>query len=336
MAVKSVGYLLRWSAVGAASLLATGYGYEVLAEFRDKRRFPPPGQRIDIGTHRLHLLNKGAGQPTVIIEQGAGGPAILSLEIQDQIARFTQVCIYDRAGFQWSDPPPGTQTLLSRVADLYLLLNKAKIRPPYVLVGHSLGGLLVRLFAQAYPATVAGLVLVDSVEEALYLRPEILALYRKLEAMQRIKSLGAQFGLARLWRKVRPLHALESRPDSVQQLTAASVRAQTFAYAADDVACLRRELARLSNSQRLPELGDLPLAVITHGVPFAGSFSLLEKDWPAGQERLAALSTNSLLLVAERAGHVVFKDDPAIVIEAVRRVVTAVRAGRPLRENASD
>lgn len=166
--------------VVAGGLLSAGIVYEQLSRRRDARRFPPPGELVDVGGRRLHVLCKGSGCPTVVIEQGAGGPALAWIQLQAEIAKFARVCIYDRAGYQWSDTVKGARTLESRVKDLQMLLEKGRIAGPYVLVAHSYGGFLIRLFAREYPDSVTGMVFVDAPHESVYFRREVLAFYSKV------------------------------------------------------------------------------------------------------------------------------------------------------------
>jgi pimeloyl-ACP methyl ester carboxylesterase len=126
--------------------------------------FPPPGKLVDVGGWRLHLNCTGearASQPTVILEAGSGDFSVEWSLVQPGVARFARVCSYDRAGDGWSELGPHPRTMHQIVYELHTLLDKAGVKPPLVLVGHSYGGLLVRLYASTYPAEVAGMVLVE-------------------------------------------------------------------------------------------------------------------------------------------------------------------------------
>ena len=126
---------------------------------------PPPGQLIDLGGWRLHLncLGKAsASQPTAILEAGAGDFSVDWSLVQPGVARFARVCSYDRAGSGWSDLGPRPRTMHQLVWELHTLLDNAGVKPPFVLVGHSYGGWLVRLYGFTYPAEVAGMVLVEA------------------------------------------------------------------------------------------------------------------------------------------------------------------------------
>src|SRR5262245_65150762 len=127
--------------------------------------FPPPGQLVDVGGWHLHINCSGRirpMQPTVVLEAGAGDFSVEWSLVQPDVAKFARVCSYDRAGDGWSDLGPHPRTLRQIVYELHTLLDKGGVKPPFVLVGHSYGGWLVRLYASTYPAEVAGMVLVEA------------------------------------------------------------------------------------------------------------------------------------------------------------------------------
>src|SRR5688572_31116825 len=123
--------------------------------------FSAPGRLVDVGSHRLHLRCDGQGSPPVVFDAALGGSSLSWSLVHPAIARLTHACSYDRAGFGWSEAGPLPRTA-GRIADeLYALVQRASVRPPYVLVGHSFGGLVMRLLAVRHPADVAGLVLIE-------------------------------------------------------------------------------------------------------------------------------------------------------------------------------
>src|SRR5215472_2923431 len=125
----------------------------------------PVGELISIGSRKLHIRCTGIGSPTVIVENGGAAFSFDWALVQPQVARFTRICTYDRAGYAWSDPGPEFDTFDQASHDLHVLLANADIHAPYVLDGHSLGGLLVRYYQAKYPSDVVGVVLVDSSHE---------------------------------------------------------------------------------------------------------------------------------------------------------------------------
>lgn len=148
-----------------------------------KAKYPPPGQMVDVGGYRLHLACQGTGSPTVVMDSGLGDPSLLWGAVPAEVAAFTQVCVYDRAGLGWSDPSPRPRLAPEIVDELHRALRNAGIAGPYLLVGHSLGGIHARLYAHTYPAEVAGMVLVDSAHEEQLLRfpKAVLAVNTQLE-----------------------------------------------------------------------------------------------------------------------------------------------------------
>jgi len=153
------------AAVVTAVALASA-AYQEAAAARDRRRFPPPGRLVDVGGRRLHMLEAGRGTPAVVVVPALGDGVLLWVRIQRELDTQMRVAAYDRAGIGWSDPPPrGPRTIDGAARELHALLVSAGIEPPYVLVGHSVGGVIARRLAACYPGTVAGMVLIDSSHE---------------------------------------------------------------------------------------------------------------------------------------------------------------------------
>jgi pimeloyl-ACP methyl ester carboxylesterase len=149
-------------------LLGAGLGaiYQAWGTRKDRRVYPPPGRLVDLGTHRLHLLESGSGGPTILLEAGLMSTVLSWSELQHALAGSFRVVTYDRAGMGWSDLGPMPRTADRIVEELHSLLKQASISPPYVLVGHSFGGLTMPLFAARFPDEVTGVVLVDPVAPA--------------------------------------------------------------------------------------------------------------------------------------------------------------------------
>jgi len=327
-----------WCLAALIVLLGLAASLEAIAEARDSVRFPPPGRMIDVGGRRLHILcmergtQSGTGndpakehdqidRPTIIIEQGAGSPSILWWPIQTQVAAFARVCTYDRAGYLWSDPAPRTRSLEDRAADLHALLAAANIPGPYILVAHSFGGIVSRLYAHLHPEQIAGMVLVDTTEEAVILRPSYDDYVRKLGTFAAVLEAASRFGVVRaaaiFLRKIP--NGLDA--NGFHALKALVVRPGFFRAMSDDPPSLAREPATLRSLSAPGSLGNMKLVVITHCLPFPGPAAVLEDGWLEGQHRLAALSTRGELVFAEHSNHMVQSDQPEIVVAAIRRVV---------------
>src|SRR5918993_324185 len=157
-----IGRWLLYPVLAVLMIAAVGGGYQTVRESLDAKAYPPPGQLIDVGGHRLHLHCTGSGSPTVVLEPGGGASSSDSAWIAPAVAGDTTVCVYDRAGRGWSDPANGPQDGAHIAADLHTLLQRANIPGPYVLAGHSFGGLYVQSFAAQFPDQVTGMVLLDS------------------------------------------------------------------------------------------------------------------------------------------------------------------------------
>ena len=297
------------------ALLAAGFVYEKTAEWKEKKVRPAFGRLVAVRGHKLHFFYKASVGPTVVIEQGAGEPSRLWWPVQDKIAEFAGVCTYDRAGYGWSEPVAAGRTITERADELHSLLASAGIPGPYILVAHSYGGFIVRCFARKYPDQTAGLVLVDTPEEFAFFRPEVLKFYSRLGFINKAVELVTRFGVLRLLSQLFPL----------DHVGFSFVRPAEYSAAGDDLDSLQLVKMPIGDFGGVGSLGDLPLAVITHGQPFPGPFSILEKGWSNGQKRLAALSTNSLLIRANESNHMIQVDEPGLVVDAIRRVHEAAR-----------
>lgn len=275
------------------------------------KRFPPPGRMIDVGGRRLHIDCRGKAKgATVIIETGAVASGLYYGKAHDAAAAVTRTCAYDRAGQGWSDPAPMPRSLEARADDLNLLLRKARIRGPVILLGHSMGGLLVRIYAKKYPRNVVGMVLMESSEEGFN---------GTAENTQRVAQTARMMDIA-INAAARGVDVPQLRVPNGPPEQAVALRASVFRAGQDDMVAmstLPQEVARLGG---IGGLGDTPLVVYRRGRPDGMKPDAFE-TWIAAQGRLAALSTNSIALVAEKSGHNINYDQPELYGEAVRRVM---------------
>jgi pimeloyl-ACP methyl ester carboxylesterase len=191
--------IVSWVAGLALLGAALGVVYQALGRRRDASVYPPPGRLVDLGTHRLHLLEAGDGSPTILLEAGLMSTVLSWSELQRALAGSFRVVSYDRAGLGWSELGPMPRTADRIVEELHTLLDRATIAPPYVLVGHSFGGLTMPLFAARFPDEVAGMVLVDPVAPAEWNPPSEhdLKLTRIGAKVCRRAAFLARFGLIR-------------------------------------------------------------------------------------------------------------------------------------------
>jgi pimeloyl-ACP methyl ester carboxylesterase len=302
-----------------AGLALTGAGYEAIAARGDARRYPPPGQLVDVGGYRLHLRCVGTGSPTVVLDAGLGGTSLDWSLVQTEMAATTQVCAYDRAGMGWSDAGPLPRTPGQIARELHTLLTIAGVPGPYVLVGQSLGGKNVRMFALLYPDQVAGMVLVDTRSEYVDARtsPAEAQSFQQAQATQ-----NRQFRVARALGLIRLFGAgLFSPPAMPSETRTAMAVFGTNQRALQATSAEARERATDdAQLQAAPSLGDRPLLVLA-----AEQNMTATPHWTEAQQRLAGLSTQGQLIVAAGSGHNIHWEQPALVIDAVRQVVGQVR-----------
>ena len=298
-------------------LAGTGLLYQSIASAQDARSFPPPGKLIDVGGYRLHLYCTGAGRPgspTVILEGGLGDTSLVWSKVQPGVASFTHVCSYDRAGYGWSDTGPLPRTDRHVITELHMLLTRAGVPGPYVLVGHSSGGLIMRLYASTYPQQVAGLVLVDSSHEDQDRYPELRPTGTNLLPL--CQAL-APFGILRLLGYLNGDVAED--PPTVQLADKAHLYQTRYCQTVSDEEAAWDESLAQVRAARHP-LGQLPLVVLTRGIPDADP--QLARDWQALQRDLASLSSHSVHIIATRSGHYIQLDQPDLVIAAIKQVLT--------------
>jgi pimeloyl-ACP methyl ester carboxylesterase len=294
--------------------------------------FPPPGRLIDIGGHRLHLHVTGAGSPAVVFESGGASWSLDWTLVQAGVSRFTRACAYDRAGFGWSDPGPRPRTSARIAAELHTLLAAAGIEPPYVLVGASFGGHIVRLFASAYPDEVAGIILLDARHEALDARmpPAWKKLQQNGRGMYQVLLLASRLGLLKLLgkgmgEKAAPPILAKLPPELRPVYLEMGFHSNFLRSNLDELAAVA-ESDRQAADSVLPAA--LPLTVIRHGLPDlfaampAGEAQQAEAVWQELQAGLARLSSRGRLLVAEGSGHAIQVDAPDLVVGTVRQMVT--------------
>lgn len=305
----------RWTKrliVGLTAVLLvaalSGAAYEWVADRRALAATPPPGRLVDVGGHRLHLLCTGTGSPLVVLESGLGGSAAGWGFVQPEVARFTRVCSYDRAGLGYSDPGPSPRTAGRIAGELRELLVRSGEQGPLVLVGASSGGFSMRLFATGHPERVSGLVLVDaSHENQRHEVPPIARLVPSLASIGVLRLFGVSFGM----------DPASFAPHVRANERATQFRASGYRAAASEITHIQRSADEVKASRRLlPH----PVVVITGG---RGA----DTEWRDLQRDQLSLSKRSCHIVAEDSGHVIPLERPQIVVDAIRAVVDAARRG---------
>jgi pimeloyl-ACP methyl ester carboxylesterase len=311
---------LRSTSLILGMLSAAGAGYEAIAGLQDAARHPAPGQLVDVGGHRLQITCVGRGSPVVILDAGLGGTSRDWVLVQAQLSTRTRVCAYDRAGMGWSDAGPRPRSPARLAEELHVLLAKAEVPAPYLIVAHSLSGKSARLFAASHPDAVAGMVLIDTRSEridAVTTPTETRAFSAALKRQAILLSLARRLGLARLlWPSFAPQPDLP--PGTIAKMALLQTQPKSLRAATEE------GLERSANDRGLSgaSLGAIPLVVIAAGDSMAGI-----PGWGEAQAGLAALSSRGRLVVAEESSHLVQIDRPEIVIEAVQSVLVTVRTG---------
>jgi len=320
--IRRTGLVLL-AAVVALALI--GAAYQAIATVTDSRNHPPPGQLIDVGGHSLHIYCRGTGTPTVILDALFPGTVSNWAWVQPEIAKTTRVCAYDRAGLGWSDSGPIPRDAVQQAAELHTLLTNAGVTGPYVLMGHSLGGLTVRMFADRYPDEVAGMVLVEASNPDGWKRlgkPEGVGVDH---GMLTVAPLLGRVGVFRLGL----VPSYDPDPDlPLQQrdeLKAFFNTVKSLETIRDVDTSFSAALDQVRNTRGL---GAKPVAVI---VGSKGDWSIEAlRDLFAQQ---AHLSTNSFIRIIDGATHAGLVDNQTYATgttAATREVVDAVRTGQPL------
>src|SRR3989454_600557 len=293
-----------WGLIVLAAL--AGATYQSLATRKDLALTPPPGQLVDIGGHRLHLWCTGAGTPAVVLDTGLGGSSAEWGYVQLEVARFTRVCSYDRAGMGYSDPGPSPRTARRIANDLATLVDRSGVDGRLVLVGASSGGFNVRVFASDHTDRVAGLVLVDaSHEDQAHEVPRLARFVPLLSSVGILRLLGVSFGLT-----------VESLAPSVQRFARATrFRAAGYQAAADEIIHIRESASEVRSSRRKLTI---PVVVVTGARGADATWRDLQRDQ-------LTLSERGCQMVAEQSGHVVAIDQPQVVVDAIRAIVNIAR-----------
>src|SRR5215207_2231927 len=318
-----LGRWLLYPVIVMLALASIGGGYQTLGAAADAKAYPMPGQLIDVGGHRLHLRCTGSGAPTVVLEPGAGEMSSNLGWIAPAVARDTRVCVYDRAGRGWSEPASTAQDGAQIATDLHRLLQRGHVPGPYVLAGHSFGGLYVLTFAARYPDEVAGMVLVDSTAPAPTPQPSAVTPSDggSYDLMGRISALGsasARLGLGRLYAQVADP---DLPPRSRNEVRAKIATAANLGSTIDEYA---QGGASVKQAASLRDFADKPLIVLTAG-------SGHDAAWSAAQNHLATLSSNSVHRVIAGATHQgMVEEHAAATTQAILDVVASVRSPRRL------
>jgi len=310
-----------WLVAGLLTLAIIGAIYQAIATVIDQRTYSPPGEMVDVNGHLMHINCVGEGSPTVILEAANLGMSAHWVRVQQQLAQTTRVCSYDRAGMGWSERGPEPRDARQISGELHTLLKGADIEGPYVVVGHSYGGLYSQMYAARYSEEVAGVALIDSSHPEQFTRePEGRAMYEQTRRIGAVLPFLTRLGVIRLT-NYYPAHP-DLPPQQREQIEAFNSSTQHLGTTVEEFRATPETSAQV---RRTGSLGDKPLAVITAGEQ--------SSDWLEMQEELAALSPNSIHRVVDGATHeslLYGKGDSQVSSAAIEQVVQAVRTDRPL------
>jgi pimeloyl-ACP methyl ester carboxylesterase len=320
--IRWVGKALLWAVVVFLALAVIGAIYQTVATEIDRRTYSPPGQLVEVGGHRLHIRCVGQGTPTVILEAANGGMSAHWVRVQREVAKATRACAYDRAGLGWSESGPRPRDARQISSELHTLIGEPSTdEGPYVLVGHSYGGLYARMYADRYHDEVVGLVLVDSSHPEQFTRsPEGREIYERARQLTAIAALSSRLGLIRLFDVFPAPARLPAHQRAQVEAFLSSTR--HLVATAQEFSATSRTSAQVRTTQGL---GDKPLAVVSAGKQSPG--------WLALQKELVALSSNSIHRIVEGATHesvLSEKRDARVTSAAILEVVEAVRNDEPL------
>lgn len=320
--------IVRWSCVRSDSmtmrliLILTLFGLSMAVHGGS----PAQGTLIDVGGYRLNITCEGYGTPTVVFDVGLGGSALEWRSVVDEAREFTRVCMYDRAGYGWSDTGPLPRTSSTIANELYLLLETAGFDKPFVLVGHSYGGYNMQLFARRYPFLVAGMVLVDSSHPSQVERFEA-------------PPIGLNTAPSTRWGMVKFGHPPSLHPglspEAQKTVRYQMSRWRTRRTLAHEFLGFRDSARELTNAMALPAM---PVIVLSRGKrvwPRTERGDLLEDLWIELQSELAAQSPYSAHIVAGASGHQIHLDQPRLVAYAIA-VVTDIYRLRQAAKGGSE
>ena len=313
--------------IAVVLLSAAGAVYQWISVRRESQRFHPPGQLVDVGGRRLHLICIGAGEPTVVFESSHLGGAGSSRVAREEIARSTRVCSYDRMGLGWSDPGPTFISAGVLSDDLEHLLDRAGVQPPYVLVTSSIGGLTTELFARRHPDRVAGLVFLDAAYSGALER-----FYHEWTPVRAMEvctvEIAARLGVLRL---LDPLGLRRVRSDAAAETIAAVYRVEPMATLCGMMRAMPQTIEELRAAP--PLAPDVPLTVLSaesndlYAPPgYRAAMASALREWRPLQLALAQRSSRGTWRVVPGSTHLIGNSQPHAVASAVFDVLA--QAGR--------
>ncbi len=305
--------------------------YHIFASLKEKKQLPPPGKLINIGKYSLHLYSEGKGNPTIILDHSLGG--IEGYFLIEYLAKITKVCIYDRAGYGWSNRSSRNRNSKVIIHELDTLLTKANIEPPYILVGNSFGSYNMRLYAHTFPEKVKGIVLTDGLHEnAMLTMPiQITALKILFFSGFILSIFGSSVGIIRLLGICGVFELIKPELKNFPKPTRDKVKKSFYSYR--HWLTMAQEIWHIDDSAEqikiANDFGNLPIvsiksqtffkpSIFTFLLPLKAINELRDKI----HQDLSKLSTNYTQLQAESSSHFVWIDQPEIITQAVKIILS--------------
>lgn len=326
---------VKYFILGVFVLIIFGAMYQHIATKYDEQKYPPIGKMIDVGGYKLHMIDLGTNEQkgfTVVMDAASGSNCLDWQLVQPEIAKFVRVITYDRAGYAWSDASPLPRTSENIVQELHAMLHNANVSGPYILVGHSFGGLNVRFYENKYPKEIVGIILVDaSHEEESKVLPAPAPGY-----LQTILIGVVYLGVLRLcsylpFMRKNLEKQIEKYSLAIQKMYQSQKSSTKFWSAVIAEGALKNQDCQVLKEQA-PSLGDLPLTVISAGKPMldyelAKNFysckqvDNMNKSWELLQADLVNKSSQGRQVIAEHSGHIIPYDQPEVIVQAVREMI---------------
>ena len=317
-----------WLSAFMVLLAITGMIYQTAATEADQRQYPAPGELVNVNGHKMHIYCMGEGSPTILLDHAGGGSSVDWSLIQPKLAAHTRVCAYDRAGYGWSDYNPAPRTLQQQVKELHELLTGANEAGPYILVGHSYGARVARVFTAKYPAEIVGMVLMDPgflYDDPRY-PPEAQAQLQADTNMSRAGRWLAPFGLVRL---LQPIMANPSfdLPEEARLASASFIATRRYWQSLND----QMEVVSVifEEEREVTTLGEIPLLVLNSTEPD----DVTHRVWMQANAEMADLSSHGSYRRVEEATHfslVYQQGDAQVCIDGILDVLDAVHNPRDL------
>lgn len=310
--------------------LTLGYLFQVQATKQFAEKFPAKGQLVDVNGHKMHIYCTGEGDKTVILDVGNGRTSLDWSLVQPELSKTARVCIFDRAGYGWSDPATTPRTGKNIVEEQKKMLEAAGITGPYILVGHSGGGMYARIFAKYYPEDVEGIVLVDSAATSADTLPALQKATMMQTQQMKVMKLLSTFNILPVLGKIGGEKAI---PDFIKKLpeelhtpylASLSRPSQFEAMLKEEEQLSTKDSEVWQELNSITDFGDIPVVILSAQHTFPTSIANAEEIneyLQQSQKDLLKLSTNAKQIVAEKSSHDIHLDQPELIIQAVKDIL---------------